>query len=306
MDLFQAMQVYVKVVELGTMTAAAKACDLSTTMVSNHLQALEQRLGVSLLLRTTRRQQVTDAGQAYYQRCLEVLGLIADSEHWAERAQGTAQGLLRITAPPTFGAECLAPALAGFLQRYPQISVSLSLSDQVHDMLDGQFDAALRLGNLEPSTLIARPLDDYRLSICASPDYLRRHGTPCDPEELAAHECLQFMYNSGDEWRGTQKRWSMQGPDGLIGVEVQGRLVTNSSAGLRQAALAGMGLVMLPDVLVRRDLEEGKLVQVLARYALPGRPMHLLYPQARYRSPKLRAFVDYIVQTLGAQDTTGQ
>lgn len=306
MDLFQAMQVYVKVVELGTMTAAAKACDLSTTMVSNHLQALEQRLGVSLLLRTTRRQQVTDAGQAYYQRCLEVLGLVADSERWAERAQGTAQGLLRITAPPTFGAECLTPALAGFLQRYPKISVSLSLSDQVHDMLDGQFDAALRLGNLEPSTLIARPLDDYRLSICASPDYLRRHGTPCDPEELAAHECLQFMYNPGDEWRGTQKRWSMQGPDGSIGVEVQGRLVTNSSAGLRQAALAGMGLVMLPDVLVRRDLEEGKLVQVLARYALPGRPMHLLYPQARYRSPKLRAFVDYIVQALGPQDRAGQ
>lgn len=306
MDLFQAMQVYVKVVELGTMTAAAKACDLSTTMVSNHLQALEQRLGVSLLLRTTRRQQVTDAGHAYYQRCLEVLGLVADSERWAERAQGTAQGLLRITAPPTFGAECLTPALAGFLQRYPQISVSLSLSDQIHDMLDGQFDAALRLGNLEPSTLIARPLDDYRLSICASPDYLRRHGTPGDPEELAAHECLQFMYNPGDEWRGTQKRWSMQGPDGSIGVEVQGRLVTNSSAGLRQAALAGMGLVMLPDVLVRRDLEEGKLIKVLARYALPGRPMHLLYPQARYRSPKLRAFVDYIVQALGPQDTTGQ
>lgn len=306
MDLFQAMRVYVKVVELGTMTAAAKACDLSTTMVSNHLQALEQRLGVSLLLRTTRRQQVTDAGQAYYQRCLEVLGLVAESEQWAEGTQGSAQGLLRITAPPTFGAECLTPTLAGFLQRYPQISISLSLGDQVQDMLEGEFDAALRLGSLEPSTLIARPLDDYRLSICASPDYLHCYGTPRHPEELAAHECLQFLYNPGDAWRGTQKRWSMQGPHGSISVEVKGRLVTNSSAGLRQAALAGMGLVMLPDVLVRRDLAEGKLIQVLAHYALPGRPMHLLYPQARYRSPKLRAFVDYIVQTLGPQQPAGQ
>lgn len=306
MDLFQAMGVYVKVVELGSMTAAARACDLSTTMVSNHLQALEQRLGVSLLLRTTRRQQVTEAGQAYYLRCLEVLGLVADSERWAERTQATPQGLLRITAPPTFGAECLTPALSGFLQRYPQISVSLTLSDQVQDMLEGHFDAALRLGALEPSTLIARPLDDYRLSICASPEYLQRCGTPQRPEELSAYECLQFMYNPGDAWRGTEKRWSMRGPEGFISVEVAGRLVTNSSAGLRQAALAGMGLVMLPDVLLKADLQAGTLVRVLAPFALPGRPLHLLYPQDRYRSPKLRAFVDYIVQMLGPAAGSGQ
>lgn len=300
MDLFQAMTVYVKVVEAGSMTAAAAACEMSTTMVSNHLRALEQRLGVSLLQRTTRRQQVTEFGQVYYQRCLEVLGLVADSELSAQNAQGNPQGTLRITAPPTFGAECLAPLLADFLQRYPQVSVSLTLGDQLHDLHDGQFDAALRLGNLEPSMLIARPLHDYQLSLCASPAYLARQGIPERPEQLGAHQCLQFLYQAGDGWRTTQTRWSMQGPEGPISVAVSGRMVINSAAGLRQAALADMGVVMLPDVLVRQDLAEGRLVKLLADYQLPSRAMHLVYTRDRYQSPRLRAFVDYMVQTLGA------
>lgn len=157
MDLFQAMTVYVKVVESGNMTAAARECGLSTTMVGNHLRALEQRLGVSLLSRTTRRQRLTEFGAEYYQRCLAVLGLVADSERLAEQVQGEPSGTLRITAPLTFGTERLAPALSEFQQRCPQVKVELTLANQRFDLIDGAFDVAFRLGNLDTSSLIARP-----------------------------------------------------------------------------------------------------------------------------------------------------
>ena len=172
MDLFQAMSVYVKVVEAGNMTAAARECGMSTTMVGNHLRALEQRLGVRLLNRTTRRQRLTDFGRDYYQRCLAVLGLVADSERLAEQAQGEPTGTLRITAPLTFGTERLAPALDEFRQRCPQVKVELTLANQRFDLTDGTFDVAVRLGNLDNASLIARRLQDYTLTICAAPEYL--------------------------------------------------------------------------------------------------------------------------------------
>ncbi|WP_147480293.1 LysR family transcriptional regulator, partial [Pseudomonas coronafaciens] len=170
MDLFQAMRVYVKVVEAGSLTAAAQACSISTTMVGNHLRALEQRLGVSLLQRTTRRQRLTEFGTAYYERCLEVLGLVAESEQLAEQAQGDPSGTLRITAPLTFGSEVLAPALAEFSRHFPQVRLDLVLTNQRLDMIDNGFDVAVRLGNIpEASPLIARPMQDYTLTICAAP-----------------------------------------------------------------------------------------------------------------------------------------
>ncbi len=160
MDLFQAMTVYVKVVEAGSLTAAAQACEMSTTMVGNHLRALEQRLGVRLINRTTRRQRLTEFGSTYYQRCLEVLGLVADSERLAEQTQGEPAGTLRITAPLTFGSERLAPALAEFSQRYPQVKLDVVLTNQRLDLLEHGFDVAIRLGHPDPK-LIARPLMDY-------------------------------------------------------------------------------------------------------------------------------------------------
>ncbi|WP_231423161.1 LysR family transcriptional regulator [Pseudomonas sp. Leaf59] len=297
MDLFQAMSVYVKVVESGSMTAAAQACGLSTTMVGNHLRALEQRLGVSLLKRTTRKQSLTEFGGQYYQRCLEVLGLVADSEHLAEQAHSEIpKGTLRITAPPAFGTERLAPALSEFSRRYPLIKLYVVLSNERMDLIDSGFDVAIRLGELETSGLIARPLQDYTITLCASPDYLARQGTPQTPEDLRQHDCLAFAYPAADDWRNADKLWRMTGAEGEIEVEVSGSLTLNSSQGLRQAAVHGMGIVMLPDALVRPDLEAGKLVALLPTYQLPSRPMHLVYRQDRYRLPKLRAFVDFVVE----------
>ena len=297
MDLFQAMSVYVKVVETGSMTAAAQECGISTTMVGNHLRALEQRLGVSLLKRTTRKQNLTEFGGQYYQRCLEVLGLVADSELLAEQVHSeTPKGSLRITAPPVFGTERLVPALSEFSQRYPLIDLYVVMSNERMDLVDSGFDVAIRLGELESSSLIARPLQAYTLTLCASPAYLARRGTPQTPDDLQQHDCLAFAYPANDNWRDTDKLWRMSDDEGEVQVPVSGSLTINSSQGLRQAAINGMGISMLADALVQPDLESGKLVALLTTYKLPSRPMHLMYRQDRYRLPKLRAFVDFVME----------
>lgn len=300
MDLFQAMSVYVKVVESGSMTAAARECAMSTTMVGNHLRALEQRLGVSLLNRTTRRQRLTEFGTAYYDRCLEVLGLVAESEQLAEQAQDDPSGTLRITAPLTFGSEVLSPALCEFSQRFPNVRLDVLLSNQRLNLIDNGFDVAIRLGVVPDSgRIIARPLLDYTLTICASPGYLARRGTPQRPEDLSRHHCLAFAYPAGDDWSSLEKHWTLTGPEGEVTVDVKGPIVMNTSSGLHQAALAGGGIVMLPDALVQRDLQEGRLVALLPDYRLPCRPMHLIYVQDRYRLPKLRRFVDFVMELWG-------
>lgn len=299
MDLFQSMSVYVKVVESGSMTAAALQCEMSTTMVGNHLRALEQRLGVQLLQRTTRRQRLTEFGSVYYQRCLEVLGLVADSERLAEQTLDEPRGILRVTAPLTFGVERLAPALSEFSLQCPQVKLDVILTNRRPDLLESGLDVAFRLGHFDQSNLIARPLIDYTLTVCASPEYVVRRGMPLTPEELRQHDCLSFAYPAGDDWQSVEKQWRLSGPDGEIMVDVKGPMLINSSAGLHQAARTGMGIVMLPDALVEQDLRDGRLVVVMPDYQPPNRPMHLLYAPDRYRLPKLRRFVEFAMQMWG-------
>ncbi|MCH4898701.1 LysR family transcriptional regulator [Pseudomonas sp. GW456-12-10-14-LB2] len=299
MDLFQSMSVYVKVVESGSMTAAALQCEMSTTMVGNHLRALEQRLGVQLLQRTTRRQRLTEFGSVYYQRCLEVLGLVADSERLAEQTLDEPRGILRVTAPLTFGVERLAPALSEFSLQCPQVKLDVILTNRRPDLLESGLDVAFRLGHFDQSNLIARPLIDYTLTVCASPEYVARRGMPLTPEELRQHDCLSFAYPAGDDWQSVEKQWRLSGPEGEIMVDVKGPMLINSSAGLHQAARTGMGIVMLPDALVEQDLRDGKLVVVMPDYQPPNRPMHLLYAPDRYRLPKLRRFVEFAMQMWG-------
>lgn len=301
MDLFQSMSVYVKVVESGSMTAAALLCEMSTTMVGNHLRALEQRLGVQLLQRTTRRQRLTEFGSVYYQRCLEVLGLVADSERLAEQTLDEPRGILRVTAPLTFGVERLAPALSEFSLQCPQVKLDVILTNRRPDLLESGLDVAFRLGHFDQSNLIARPLIDYTLTVCASPEYVARRGMPLTPEELRQHDCLSFAYPAGDDWQSVEKQWRLSGPDGEIMVDVKGPMLINSSAGLHQAARTGMGIVMLPDALVEQDLRDGRLVAVMPDYQPPNRPMHLLYAPDRYRLPKLRRFVEFAMQMWGRQ-----
>ena len=243
---------------------------------------------MQLLQRTTRRQRLTEFGSVYYQRCLDVLGLVADSERLAEQALDEPRGILRITAPLTFGVERLAPALSEYSLQWPKVKLDVVLTNSRPDLLESGLDVAFRLGHFEQSNLIARPLIDYTLTVCASPDYVARRGMPLTPQDLQQHDCLSFAYPTGDDWQSVEKRWRLSGP-----------MLINSSAGLHQAARTGMGIVMLPDALVEQDLRDGRLVTVIPDYQPPSRPLHLLYAPDRYRLPKLRRFVEFAMTAWG-------
>lgn len=291
MDLLTSMQVFVRTVDKGSLSAAADACEMSPTMAGKHLRMLETRLGAKLLNRTTRRHSLTDFGESYYAQCQEILRLVMETEVQAQNHQVAPTGRLRITAPVSFGSEALIPGLANYLIQHPQVRVDLSLCDRTVDLVEEGFDAAIRIGALPNSGLVARSLAPYRMLACASPDYLARHGTPTRPEDLKEHHCLAFSYSAG-------KPWHFQNHKDAHRVFVSGRLQVNHGQAMRTAALNGIGIVMQPAVLLKADVKAGRLVQLFQEYELPSRPMHLVY-QPDHRSPKLRSFIDFILKTFG-------
>jgi DNA-binding transcriptional LysR family regulator len=299
-DLLRAMRIFVRVVDAGSITAAASEFDLTPTMVGNHLQALEDRLGTRLLNRTTRRQNLTEIGKVYYARCVEILDLVQGADELALELQTVPKGRLRITASAVFGTELLMPALADYSRLYPKVHLDVVLTDTVVDLADDGFEAAIRIGTLQDTNLVARPLAPYRLAICAAPEYLARHGEPLSPEDLVRHNCLAYTYSSRSEWRSAQALWRLTGPDGEISIPISGCMQVDSAPGLRRAALAGMGIVMLPDIMVAQDVEAGRLVRLLRAYAPPTRPLNLLYLRDRRMSPKLRSFIDFVVGRFAA------
>jgi DNA-binding transcriptional LysR family regulator len=300
MDLLKAMTVFVRVVETGSLTAAGFACDLSPTMVGNHLQALEDRLGTRLIHRTTRKQQISAFGQAYYDRCVEILGLVSDTERLALDHLGTPRGRLRITAPVIFSNECLVPAIADYCQRYPEVQLDVVATDGLSDLIEDGFEAAIRIGTPGNPDLVARPLRAYRLVLCASSAYLDACGVPATPEDLRAHQCLTYAYPLRSEMHAAQPEWTLSGTNGTVSVPVRGRLRIDNSEALRRALLAGMGIAMLPGILVDADIEAGRLIEVLPDYAAPMRQINLLYLRDRQMSPKLRSFVEFVVERFGA------
>jgi DNA-binding transcriptional LysR family regulator len=289
MDLLDSMRVYALTVEKGSLSAAATACGISATMAGKHLRMLEMRLGMRLLNRTTRRQHLTAFGEDYYTRCKEILRLVAETDAQAHNLQLAPAGKLRVTAPVTFGTEALMPALSVYLDRYPEVSVDVTLCDRVVDLVEEKFEVAIRIGRLPDSALIARPLAPYRLMICASPDYLARKGVPGVPDDLSEHECLSFSPSALAEWRLTEQ-------DRVCRVPVSGRLQVNHGQALRVAALHGLGIVLQPAILLQADVRAGRLVQLFPTYELASRPMSVVYLPDRYRSPKLRSFVDFLVE----------
>src|SRR5882724_9626631 len=244
MDLLTSMATFVRVVETGSFAAAAQELGLSATMVGKHLGALEERLDTRLLNRTTRRQSLTEAGTVYVERCKQLLAAVSDAEASVQTLRHTPRGVLKIVSPVTFGVQRLAPALADFLQKYREITAELTLSDRAPDLVADGYDVAIRIGKLPDSNLVACPLQPYRMLICAAPDYLARQGTPTVPEELSHHNCLGFMLSD------RRSHWRLIGPDGEHRVRVKGNFITNHGPALRSAALAGMGIVMQPEVLL--------------------------------------------------------
>jgi DNA-binding transcriptional LysR family regulator len=302
MDLVKAMTVFVRVVEMGSLAAAADACNLSPTMAGNHLKALEERLGTRLIHRTTRKQQISSFGRLYYERCVEILGLVDDAERLALDHLGTPRGLLRVTAPVIFNNECLVPSLADFCARYPEVQLDIVATDTVADLMEDRFDAAIRLGKPRDADLVARPLQPYRLVLCASSAYLDAHGLPAAPEDLRAHHCLTYAYPPHSELRAAEPEWTLSGPSGSVSVPVSGRLRIDNSDALRRAILVGMGIALLPAILVDADIQAGRLVHVLPDYAPPVRPLNLLYLRDRQMSSKLRSFVEFVMERFGASN----
>jgi DNA-binding transcriptional LysR family regulator len=295
MDRLLSMQVFAKSVESGSFSAAAESLNMSSQLVGKHIQVLERHLGVRLLNRTTRRQHLTEAGEAFYERVKIVLAEVDAAEGVAAQSLGTPRGRLRINAPVSFGEGALAPRLPEYLARHTEVSVDLSLTNRAVDLIDEGYDVVFRVGQLSDSGLIARPLAPYRLRLCAAPSYLNAHGPITRPDDLARHECLGFSYTE------LSRRWHFRSREGPVDVKVTGRLMADNGKALLWAARAGMGILLQPTELVEDDLAAGRLVELLRDYPIPARPFHLLYAPDRRMTPKLRSFIDFAVRSFGEE-----
>lgn len=287
------MAVFVKVVETGSFTTAAGAFGISAAMVGKHIRALEERLQITLLNRTTRRQSLTDVGAQFLERCKTVLAEVAAAENLAAESQSRPRGVLRVNAPISFGTYSLARALPDYLRLYPEVRVELSITDRMVDLVDEGFDAVIRIGALADTTLRARALAPYALVACASPAYLAERGTPMHPRDLRDHACLGLAH-----WI-PRDLWSFDGPDGRVEVEVSGPFIANMGPALRVAALQGLGVILQPEVLLAEDIAAGRLVTLMNGYQSPSRPMHILTPPGRRRTQKLDSFVAFIIERFG-------
>jgi DNA-binding transcriptional LysR family regulator len=294
MDRLTSMAIFVKTADSGSFAAAALAFGISSQMAGKHVSMLEERVGARLLNRTTRRQSLTEIGQIFYERCKALLADAAAAESVAQELSASPRGRLRITAPVTFGACCLAPMIARYLKAHPEVRVELTLTDRFVDLIDEGYEAAIRLGALSDSSLIARPLMPYRLVACASPGYLAQRGEPRTPQELTAHECLRFLYTS----MPPDTEWRFADAQGEHVVPIAGRFEANDVKALLAAALNGGGVILAPEVAINDELAAARLVRLLSGYEATARPMHLVFPASRV-TPKLRAFIDQVVAEFG-------
>lgn len=298
LDRFRSMEVFVAAVDAGSFAAAAQRLDMTPQMVARYVQTLEARLQATLLQRTTRRQHLTELGEAYYQRCVQLLQDAAAADALAQEALQAPSGQLRISAPYQWGSLTLADFAAGFMQRYPQVQIDLRLSDQVVDLLGDGLELAFRTGATqlgESSSLISRPLQPFQMVACAAPAYLARVAAPQHPADLAQHPCIGFVF-----WnRQLFNEWTFTQADTTAAVRVHCPFQANSGYAQLRAALQGTGIFLAATDLVQPELDAGRLVRVLPDWQGPSRPMHLIYAADRQRTAKVRRFVDEALQAFG-------
>jgi DNA-binding transcriptional LysR family regulator len=290
MDRFQEMSAFVAVVEAGSFVRAAEALQTSKTAVSRLVADLETRLGVRLLHRTTRRLSLTEEGEVFHLRCIEVLGSVEEAESEITAHAGEAVGLVKANVPVSFGLMYLAPLWPAFMERHPKVALDVTLSDRVVDLVDEGYDLAVRIARLPSSSLVSRPLASTRLVLCASPEYLREHGTPAHPSEIAGHAVIAYTLLSMGE------QWQFEGPQGPVSVKTVPRMRSNSGDTCCAAALMGRGLVLQPTFLVGPHLQSGRLVEVLPEYRSIELGVYAVYPTRKHVSPKVRALIDFLVE----------
>ncbi len=301
MDRLTSMAVFVKAADLGSFTAAGTALGLSSQMVGKHVSFLEERLGAQLLHRSTRRQSLTAIGQTFYERCRVVLGEVEAAEASARESSTTPRGRLRVSAPVTFGSIALAPLISDFLRIYPQVEITLDLTDRYVDVVGEGYDVVIRLGPLKDSEFISRALVPYRLIACASPGYLATRGTPRTPADLVAHDCLGFVFASGQPF----SEWRFDKEGQVHGVQVRSRFQVNDARVLQAAALDGQGIILQANLILADDLAAGRLVQVLPDYETPTRALHILFTATRPPTQTLRSFIDHVADRFGERPSSG-
>ena len=294
MDRFDSMNSFVRVMDCGSFTGAARRLALSPATVTLHVRDLESRLGVRLLNRTTRKVSPTQAGRIFYGRCKRLLRDLQEAESAVSEQQTTLRGVLHVNASPSFGMLHLPPAIAQFSALYPEVSVELTLTDRGIDLVAEDLDLAVRAEPLPDSSFIGRQLALCRTALCAAPSYLEKRGVPTAPSDLARHNCLTLSTPP------VHSEWVFTGPDGREHrVRISGNLRANSSGALIAAAVAGQGLILEQTCSVGNDLKSGRLVPVLGNYALPDGAIRAGYPHNRRLSAKVRTFVDFLVARFG-------
>lgn len=290
MDRLTSLTAFVRVVDSGGFSAAGRRLNMSTTMVSNHVQALEERLGVRLLNRTTRKVSLTEAGKAYYDRCTQILADLEQADDIAGALQSTPRGTLRVYTA-THIVPFLSPVVAEFLKSYPDVKVDLTMGERSIDLIDEGYDVAVRLTPPPDSTLIVRSLATWRHVLCCSQDYLEKHPRPQQLSDLSEHNCVRHvLYPFEDEWHFVDRKGA------AAAVQVSGNLITNSGETLRMAALQGIGICFAPGFLVHDDLETGRLVRLLPEYRPVEFSMNAVYPHRHHLSVKVRTFIDLLIQ----------
>lgn len=296
MDRLAAIEAFIAVADEHGFTQAAQRLGVSKSVVSKQVSALEQHLGVRLFNRTTRNLSLTEAGARFYAQSTGIVEQLVEAEQAVGDLNASPRGLLRVNVPVSFGHLHLGPAMPEFLSRYPDIEVDITLNDRLVDLVNEGFDAAIRISRLEDSSLIARRVATAHGWVCASPEYIARHGAPRHPGELAAHNCLVYTYaRQGQDWilvdrQGNEHR-----------VPVRGRLRANNGEFLLETAAAGMGLVIMPDFIIADSVDSGRMQRVLPEYTARELGVYAVYPYTRHVSAKVRVFVDFLVERFGEQ-----
>jgi DNA-binding transcriptional LysR family regulator len=293
MDKLDAMNVLVKVVASGSFSEAARRLGVTRSAVSKAITQLEQDLGARLLDRTTRRVTPTEAGLAYYERCLAILAQISETEAQISRLHDEPKGVLKVNGPMSFGTLYLGTAIADFMERHDELKVELTLTDRMVDPLEEGVDVTVRIGAMVDSSLIARRISAARIVLVASPDYIARHGEPETPQHLISHRCLHYGHST------TVPRWSLTENGAAITVPIAACLSSNNGDTLRDAAVKGIGIARLPSFLVSADLAAGRLSVVLADYPPQDITIHALYAPNRFLAAKTRLFIDFLVERFG-------
>lgn len=295
MDKFESMRAFARVVEAGGFAAAARDIGLSRSAVNKLVMNLEDDLKVQLLHRTTRKVTPTETGLAFYDRCIAILADLAEAEQAASQLQTEPRGRLRINAPMTFGTLHLAPAITDFLLQYPDLHIELALNDRFIDPVEEGFDLTVRIAAPpESASLIVHRLATAKRVLCASPKYLRQHGTPQHPDDLKQRSCLHYGYLSN------QNQWRLTGPQGTdYTVTVQGKLCSNNGESLREATLKGLGIALLPTFIVGEDLKQGRLTAVLTDYLPIEIAVYVIYPINRHLSTKVQLLTEFLRDRFG-------